>query len=79
MKCQKCGGYGKILKKEKGKSCYEVSLSFCDKCHGSGEVEITNEEWLNTLPTEEKAKVLHNFFMARTFCHICPENNVCDI
>ena len=29
--------------------------------------------------TEEKAKVLYNFFMARTFCHICPENNVCDI
>ena len=42
-------------------------------------VEQTNEEWFCSLPTEEKAKVLYNFFMARTFCHICPENNVCDI
>lgn len=58
MKCPKCGGYGKLLKKEKGKSCYEVSLSFCDKCHGSGEVEITNEEWLCSIPTEEKANFL---------------------
>lgn len=58
MKCPKCGGYGKLLKKEKGKSCYEVSLSFCDKCHGSGEVEATNEEWLNNLSTEKKAEFL---------------------
>lgn len=40
---------------------------------------LTNEEWFCSLSTEKKAKVLHNFFMARTFCHICPENNVCDI
>ena len=40
---------------------------------------LTNEEWLEQASTEEKAKVLYNFFMARTFCHICPENNVCDI
>ena len=40
---------------------------------------MTNEEWLEQASTEEKAKVLYNFFMARTFCHICPENNVCDI
>ena len=40
---------------------------------------MTNEQWFCGLSTEEKAKVLYNFFMARTFCHICPENNVCDI
>jgi hypothetical protein len=60
MKCPKCGGEGKYLKKERGTYdfCYKVELSLCDMCHGSGEVEITNEEWLNTLPTEEKAKFL---------------------
>lgn len=58
MKCPKCGGYGKLLKKEKGKACYEVSLSFCDKCHGSGEVEITNEEWLKSMNTEQFAEAL---------------------
>ena len=40
---------------------------------------MTNEEWLEQASTEEKAKVLYNFFTARTFCHICPENNVCVI
>ena len=63
MKCPKCGGYGKYLKMEQGNSCYEVGLSFCDKCHGSGEIEVTNEEWLNTLPTEEKAEFLVKILM----------------
>ena len=63
MKCPKCGGYGKYFKKEKGNSCYVVSLSLCDMCHGSGEVEVTNEEWLNTLPTEEKAGFLVKIVM----------------
>lgn len=73
MKCSYCKGrgivvtgYGDIFK--------------CNICRGTGNVEpLTNEEWFCSLPTEEKAKVLYNFFMARTFCHICPENNVCDI
>lgn len=58
MKCPKCGGCGKLLKKEKGKSCYDVSLSFCDMCHGSGEVEMTNEEYLKQASTEELAEAL---------------------
>ena len=48
-------------------------------CRDYRKGETTNEEWFCELSTEEKAKVLYNFFMARTFCHICPENNVCDI
>lgn len=40
---------------------------------------MTNEEWFCGLSTEEKAKIFHKFFMARTFCHICPEGGVCDI
>lgn len=58
MKCPKCGGEGKYFKKEKGNSCYVVSLSFCDMCHGSGEVEMTNEEWLKQCDTEQLADVL---------------------
>ena len=42
-------------------------------------VEQTNEEWLKQCTTEQLAKVLYNFFMARTFCHLCPEKDVCDI
>lgn len=58
MKCPKCGGEGKYFKKEKGNSCYVVSLSLCDMCHGSGEVEITNEEWLKSMSTEQFAEAL---------------------
>lgn len=39
----------------------------------------TTEDWLRSCSTEQLAKVLYNFFMARTFCHICPEGDVCDI
>lgn len=68
MICPKCGGGGKV---------------YCTMCKGTGlyheEDGITNEEYLCSCTIEEKAKVLYNFFMAKTFCHICPENNVCDI
>ena len=40
---------------------------------------LTNEEWLRSCGTEQMAKFLYKFFMARTFCHICPEGDVCDI
>lgn len=39
----------------------------------------TNEEWLHSLNTEELADVLNKIFMTRTFCHICPEGDVCDL
>ena len=70
MKCPKCGGYGKLLKKEKGKSCYEVSLSFCDMCHGSGEVEVTNEEWLKSMNTEQFAEWIVSTNRCKTD-HLC--------
>lgn len=41
--------------------------------------QMTNEEWLHTLNTEQLAEVLNKIFMTRTFCHICPEGGVCDI
>ena len=31
-------------------------LGHCEKCHGTGLVKYTNEEWFCRLPTKEKAK-----------------------
>lgn len=33
----------------------------CTICEGTGNV-LSNEEWLNTLPTEEKAKALYDLY-----------------
>lgn len=59
MKCPKCKGEGQIIKKEKGTIGYIARLGICDKCHGSGEVEMTNEEYIRSCSTEELAKLLY--------------------
>lgn len=88
MKCPMCDGRRTMFTREQpgvGTQFGEIKLVVCPKCNGTGEVDensrpiLTNEEWLKKCTTEQLAKVLYNFFMARTFCHICPENNVCDI
>lgn len=53
MKCPMCGGDGKVL--YPGVANYYVE---CGKCHGTGEVEQTNEEWLKSCNTEQLAEVL---------------------
>lgn len=44
MKCPKCNGTG-----------IDDDRLICYKCEGTGEVEQTNEEWLNGLPIEQRA------------------------
>ena len=58
MICPICKGGKTLLKKVQGKGCYEVVLGICDRCHGTGEIEMTNEEWFCGLSTEEKAKFI---------------------
>ena len=84
MKCEECGGTGKVQKwfyERTGFGKYEKVCGDvkCEWCNGTGEVEQTEEEFIQSCTTEQLADILYNFFMARTFCHICPENNVCDI
>ena len=52
MKCEHCNGTGKIESFLMGKEIV------CPKCHGTGELPITNEEWLKSLNTEQLAKLL---------------------
>ena len=40
---------------------------------------MTNEEWIKSCTTEQLADALMKIFAARTFCHLCPEGDVCDI
>lgn len=51
MKCPMCGGIGLT-------DLYTPNVGRCTKCNGSGEIEVTNEEWLCSIPTEEKANFL---------------------
>ena len=52
MICPVCFGRKYDFKKD-GNSGYFVE---CKKCHGTGKIETTNEEWFCALSTEEKAR-----------------------
>lgn len=59
MKCPKCNGKGEFFNEvyNDGKRRREILIK-CNKCNGTGYVDMTNEEWLHTLNTEEKAFAL---------------------
>ena len=56
----------------------------CDKCHGTGEIEQTNDEWRRTCSTEEFADFLMRVFKNCTWCldggspQDCPFNEFLD-
>lgn len=59
--CPKCKGYGIV-----GSAVPDIlrgrgaifSSNECDMCHGSGEVPMTNEEWIKQCTTEQLAEIL---------------------
>lgn len=59
MKCPRCNGIGSVP--------YHIADDLfdetnCPLCGGSGEVEMTNEDWFCGLSTEEKAKFLRQIY-----------------
>ena len=58
MKCPKCKGTGCVPRPDGTELFGLTELMTCDLCHGTGEVELTNEEWFCSLSTEEKVKAL---------------------
>ena len=54
----------------------------CEYCDGTGEITQTNEEWLHTLNTEQKAEWLTNVINTNPcgyllFCDECSLNDKC--
>ena len=71
MKCPLCNGRKKILEPCDGALLGTVLVT-CYACNGTGEVTMTNEEWLHTLPMEEMADeiishIAHEIGLARYY------------
>ena len=72
MRCQNCNGTGKERKgfyEKTGVNKWEMVWDDvpCEGCDGTGEIEVTNEEWFCQLSTKEKAKVLSNATYSSVF------------
>ena len=57
MKCPMCDGSGKcyeqkIRYQEIETNRTDFTLAKCHKCNGTGEVQMTNEDWIKSLDTE---------------------------
>ena len=57
MKCTRCHGTGKITEWVATDTVSEYEFP-CRKCNGTGEIEVTNEEWLKQCTTEQLAEFL---------------------
>ena len=74
--CPKCKGYGIV-----GSAVPDIlrgrgaifSSNECDMCHGSGEVQMTNEEWLRSCTTEQLAEWLAHH---SRFVYECGEKKI---
>ena len=55
-KCQRCNGKGIMTVHNVGTD--ENFRTECDICHGTGEVEMTNEYFLRTATTEQLAEFI---------------------
>lgn len=81
MKCRTCGDSGTIVTVDpiSGKK-YETKCPLC-----VAERKMTNEEWLNSLNTEQKAKWLSRYMGICSVCEnadkfdddACCENGIC--
>lgn len=58
MICPKCNGRGTVGYYD---TDHFVDVE-CDRCHGSGEVPMTNEEYLKSCTTEQLADVFYMVF-----------------
>lgn len=65
MKCDRCNGTGRRMEEsDNGIGWIPVK---CEYCHGTGEVEMTNEYFLQTATTEQLAEVFMRFMFDADF------------
>ena len=60
MKCTACDGRGYF-------PLSNIAVKICDRCNGTGEIQQTEQEWLQTASTEQLADVLLRFYY-QDFC-----------
>ena len=79
MKCKHCNGTGKI-KMPTFDDAMPILEEDCGKCHGTGEIEVTNEEYIRTCSTEELAEFIYKLARCcRYSCKECPLNGYCAV
>ena len=82
--CDLCKGTGRLLKPwyDTTGAMMGMTGDICFMCDGTGEITQTNEEWLHTLNTEQKAEWLTNVINTNPcgyllFCDECSLNDKC--
>ena len=74
MKCKHCNGFGWYYN-----DITEIKKIKCPMCGGTGKVEQTEQEYIQTCNTEQLAEFLSRVFWAKTFCEICDIKKICQI
>ena len=70
MKCKHCHGTGtRFVPTNKNAITGNGYTADCPFCNGTGEIEVTNEEWLCSLSTEEKARFITRYGIRRQVLH----------
>ena len=57
MKCPMCGGDGITDK-------FTPNVGRCIKCNGTGEIEVTNEEYFRSCSSDELAGAIYEWYSA---------------
>ena len=57
MKCPMCGGDGITDK-------FTPNVGRCIKCNGTGEIEVTNEEYIRSCSSDELAGAIYEWYSA---------------
>ena len=63
MKCPECGGVGRI----------HYGEEWCSACNGTGEIQQTEQEYIQSCNTEQLVHVIH---LMTTSCYVCGKEGV---
>ena len=77
MKCPKCKGTGRVPRPDGTELFGLTELMTCDLCHGTGEVEVTNDEWRRTCSAEDFAKFLEDVTSSCYHCGMTDDISQC--
>lgn len=76
MKCTRCHGTGKTIEWVATDTVSEYEFP-CRKCNGTGEIEVTNEDWRRMCSTEDFAKFLEDVTSGCYHCGMTDDISQC--